>query len=784
MKKRLTLHFTLFSALLLFTAARSQPRGTVSGFVYDAETGEGLVGANVFLESTYIGSSTNSSGYYSLPRIAAGAYVLICQYIGYESHRSEITLQPRDNLRLNITLKPTTILTQEISVVADSVRTSVKLYRKPISKIQLRPKQIERIPQIVEADLLRSLHTMPGIASVSDFSSELYVRGGTPDQNLYLIDGTDVYNPEHLFGLFSTFNTDAIKSVEISKGGFGAEYGGRLSSVLDVTNLDGNRKEYTSKTSISLLSAKTTMQVPLGKIGALSGSIRRTYFDQTIAKTEALKNEDIPDYYFYDGHLKAYIDLGASDKLTIGTYKGYDDMEFQFDKDNPDSDEFLYDWGNTTASLRWTHIFSPVLFGNFWLTSSSFDSDFDFGPDINEVNDLDDRTFKGSFEYYHAQNLSFKTGFEYKRLHMLYRSEFPGGEVDVVQKPQHFALYLQSDWRPSPLLEIQSGLRYNRCSSNVRLHDIDPRLSLKYRLTETTNLKAALGSYHQYLFRIPRVFITDIWSSSDQYYNSAVSHHYIFGFQKEVAGDYEFELESYYKDYSNLYYYDPFFWVELRPREYNGAGEPLYRDTEGLFDRGQGHAYGLEMLLRKDSGILTGWFSATLGRVVSRVEGLNRNSNFVPRHDRTATVHLIGSLDLRNGWRRLRGRALADDGSSWRLGFGLVYATGQPLTTTSSIYLANQLPDQDFYHGYNLYPTSRNNFRLPPYARFDISLVWIKKFKNFRIEPFLQIFNAGNRKNVWFIEYEDELVDDRIIQNVDTTGMLPLLPSLGVNIVF
>ena len=763
--------------------AQNRTNGTISGFVFDEKTGEGLIGANVFLQNTYFGSSTNASGFYSIPKIDIGRYTLTCQYIGYETFTQDITLKPGGLLKIDIRLTPTEIVTQEVFVVADSERTSMKLYRKPISKISMSPRQIQNAPQVIEADLLRSLQTMPGIASVSDFSSELYVRGGTPDQNLYLVDGTDVYNPEHFFGLFSTFNTDAIKNVEFSKGGYGAEYGGRLSSVLNVTNLDGNRREYTGKASMSLLSAKTTMQLPLGKIGALSGSFRRTYFDQTIAKAKAFKDYNIPDYYFYDGHLKTFLDLGEADNLTISTYKGYDDLDFYFDENRQESEKVTYDWGNTTASIRWTHIFSPSMFGNFWLTHSDFDSYFGF-EDIDEDIDMDDQTIKGNIEYYFASNLNFKIGIENKFLRAAYKSNFPGGEVDVEQKPRHFSAFVQSEWRPTPLMEYQIGLRYNTCVNGVVLRDLDPRFSVKYRLTDTVNLKGAFGRYHQYLFRIPRAFITDIWASSDEYYADAKSNHYIVGFQKEVAQDFELEIESYYKHYDNLYFYDPFFYTDLTVKQYNKNGEPLYRDIEGLFYNGEGYSYGFEMLLRKDTGPITGWFSYTLGRARFKIIGVNQNRYFEPRHDRTSTLNLVANVDLNNTIRLIRGQAIKDDRNKWRIGFGLTYASGQPITTTSSVYVSSPLPDQDYYSGYNLYPTRRNNFRLPPYFRFDLSITYIQRYKNLRFEPYLQVYNVTNRRNVWFISYDDKFEDGKITQEIEPTQMLPIIPSVGVNLIF
>ncbi len=215
---------------------------------------------------------------------------MLCSYIGYQRFAREFSPGTGEDLKLDIVLEPEIIQSVETAVRVDSARTADTLFAKNISQVILKPRQINQIPQVAEADFLRSLQTLPGILSLSDFSSALYVRGGTPDQNIYMVDGSDGYNPEHAFGIFSTFNTDAIKQVELSKGGFGAESDGRLSSALDVTNLDGNREEFEGTTSISLLSTKSTLEMPLGGLGSLSGSLRRTYFDQAVGR----KIDDIP----------------------------------------------------------------------------------------------------------------------------------------------------------------------------------------------------------------------------------------------------------------------------------------------------------------------------------------------------------------------------------------------------------------------------------------------------------------------------------------------------------
>lgn len=275
MRKIITLLLAVFLPAL--SHAQSNPTAAVHGFVYDLSNGEALIGANVFLRENFRGSTTNLNGYFTIPRLTAGTYTLTCQYIGYKTYTQTVTVKAGEKKSVAIRLSPSTIEGEEIVITADSIPKIQQLFEKPVSKIELSGREINQIPFVAESDLLRSLQTLPGIVPLSDFSSELYVRGGTPDQNLYMIDGTDVYNPEHMFGLFSTFNTDAIKKVDISKGGFGAEYGGRMSSILNVTNLDGNRERFEGSASLGLLAARTTLQMPVGSFGSVSGSIRRTY---------------------------------------------------------------------------------------------------------------------------------------------------------------------------------------------------------------------------------------------------------------------------------------------------------------------------------------------------------------------------------------------------------------------------------------------------------------------------------------------------------------------------
>lgn len=776
MKKCLLLIITLIFVSFSLSAQQEVP-GSLSGFVYDISNKEALIGVNVYLPEATLGSATNTSGYYIIPKIPAGKYKAVCEYLGYRTITRTITIQDAEQKVIDFYLEMDAIEGEVLEVIADSIRISEKLYEKPISNVQLSARQINTIPQVAEADLLRTLQTLPGILPVSDFSTALYVRGGTPDQNLYLLDGTDVYNPEHAFGIFSTFNTDAIKHVEISKGGFGATYGGRLSSVLDVINLDGNREEFEGSASISLLSAKTTLQTPIGNRGAISGSIRRTYFDKTLRKSI----DEIPDYYFYDGNVKAFLDLDQKNKITLSVYGGRDVLNVIFNENASEQTGFKLNWGNTTGSVKWTKVFNPQLFSNFWVTGSRFSSDFDFGETVAvvEKNYVSDLTLKGNLEYHYSQHFHTKFGFEQKNLHVQYFQTFPGGKVDVDQRPEHYVIYGQTNLLPTQRWDFEFGLRYNYFASENNYQNWEPRFSAKYRLTETTNLRAATGIYHQYLHRIPRTFVSDIWSTANAFQQESASYHLIFGIQKEIAKDYQFEMEVYYKEYENIYSFNPTFNTELLVSEFNENGEPIYTQTRGLFNKGDGNSTGFELQLRKDVGIVSGWIGYSFVRTEFKYPEINKGNVFFPRHDRRSTINFVGNVDVKNAIRSLKKRAPDPKRGNWTMGFSFVYSSGQPITAPGSGYIIGSSPNAvERYVEY--YPAVINNFRLPAYARLDLSMIYTKQFKHWTIEPYLQIYNIGNRKNVWFIDYQY----DNGISDIQTVNMFPVLPTVGVNFRF
>lgn len=782
MKKHSLIFLSTVFILIYCNTFAQRGESTIGGFVYDSSTRESLIGANVTIKTINRGSNTNVSGYFVIPQLESGNYEIRVSYVGYKSITQNIILRPGENKRIDILLEPQDILAREVVVTADSSRTIDALFTKPVSKIEITPLQLNKVPQVIEADLLRTLQTIPGIVPISDFSSAIYVRGGTPDQNLFMVDGTDVYNPEHAFGLFSTFNTDAIKKVEVFKGAFSAQYGGRLSSVINITNNDGNRNKFEGKVSVSLLALNTTLQTPLGSFGSLSGSIRRTYMDQTLAKWI----KDVPDYYFIDGNLKAFFDLGQSDKLSVSFFGSKDALNFVLDKSRSESLGFDYIWGNQTGSVNWKKIFTPKIFGNIWLTFSHFYSDFSF-DDVQflEQNRINDLTFKGNIEYFYSDQLNFKFGFEHKNVNGGLNQNFSGGKVDVWKNRKLYSLYFSANWVPSIAWDIEAGIRGDYFISDIDFKNLDPRLTVKYRLTESSNLKFSTGIFHQYANRIPRLFFVSIWTTADEFTHGSSSNHFVFGYQRVLAEKFEFEIEAYYKDYKNIYTYNPTFLADLSPENYDENNLPVFRNSKGLFNRGDGKSYGIELIIRKDNGAVTGWAGYSFARTEHTIDRINQEEAFPPRHDRTHAINFVANFDLNNFLRELRDNQFIQTDKQWTLGLNFTYFSGQPITLPGSVYLANNSPDWDqTKNSLAIYPSAINAFRLPFYARLDFSLTYTIQYDGWSLAPYIQIFNTLNRKNVWFIRYKNTIEKNRVTQEVENVNMFPILPSIGMHVRF
>lgn len=784
-----------FATLVSSVNAQAKKTSTVSGFVYDKSSGETLIGATVSVTGTSQGKTittgafTNNNGYFVISDVPVGRDTVRVNYAGYEQSRTVITVTEKQSGILKLFLKQSSYKVGEVVVTGNHTSVAQRAFDRPVSTMSLTAQQVNSIPKVVEADLLRALQSMPGITSLSDFSSAIYVRGGTPDQNLYLIDGAEIYDPEHAFGIFSTFNTDAIKKVEVSKGGFGPQYDDRLSSVIDVIDKDGNRNHFEGTLDVSLIAANLTLSVPLGSLGSISGSIRRTYIDQTYAKID----KNIPPYYFYDGNLKAFLQLSYRDNLTLSYFKSGDNLNFQTERGNPQSPSILIDWGNTLGSINWKHLFNDKLFSNFYLTYSGFSSNFNITQVANvaETNPLNDYTAREALTYYASNQLTLDAGAEYKRVNLSYNQNSSSGLIDLSSNSHETSTYANIEWQPDPLWQIDAGLRFENFQSDTTYTHFDPRFSVKYRLSTNSSLKFATGVYHQYMDAVERPFLSSIWMPAGKRPYDSQAEHFILGYERQIGDILDFETDAYYKSYKNIYVFNYNVGAEIPPSYYRADGTPVYTSPQDVFTRGDGNSYGLELLLRKDVGAVTGWISYSLARTNVTFDGTNQGASFVPRWDRTSIVNFVLNGNVNSIFSGRWNEAPPKSSSSWLLGLNFVFTTGQPITLPSSAYFINTLPAWDNYGatgkqlpGYKLYPGTIDSYTLPDYIRLDLSITWQKDFGTWSLSPYLQIFNIGDRKNVWFIEYSSSEQNGAIAQTISPVNQLPFLPSLGVTIKF
>ncbi|MCA1803217.1 MAG: TonB-dependent receptor [Rhodothermaceae bacterium] len=405
------------------TQAFGQERASISGYVTESTTGETILGANVYLKDTSSGSVTNNSGYYIISGIRQGSYTVVWSFIGYEEVQRAITFEPGQSLRVDVELTPSNLSLQELVVEADALGDD----RQSIGSAQVTTKLVKQVPAVLQADVFRSIQLLPGIKAASDFSSGLYIRGGSPDQTLILLDRTTVYNPTHFFGFFSTFNPDAIKDIRLYKGAYPAEYGGRLGSVVDIYNKDGNRNNMAGTLSIGLLSSRASIEGPYSK-GSYMLAFRRSTLEPVLA---VLRNQvdNVPDaFYFYDINGKINFDADANNRVSVAFYSGVDDVKFPIGEDL----RFNLNYGNRTLSTTWTRILSPTVFANLTLTGSNYFSTplFEFGgTDFERSNTVNDLSVKSDFEWMPNSVHSVRSGIWAGHLTLNLKDRFDGLET-------------------------------------------------------------------------------------------------------------------------------------------------------------------------------------------------------------------------------------------------------------------------------------------------------------------------------------------------------------------
>ena len=742
--------------VLAAPAARAQQQAALSGFVTDAATGETLLLANVVLAGTSHGAATNAAGYYTLAGLEPGTYTLVATYLGYRDHRQEVTLVPGERRRLDLTLPPDDVAIGEVVVEAEREEEGEA---RDIGVAQLRIQQVKQLPTGFEADVFRALQLLPGVKASSDFSSGLYIRGGGPEQTLILLDRTVVYGPSHFFGLFSMFNPDAIKDVRLYKGAYPAEYGGRLGSVVDIYNKDGNRQEIQGGLSVGLLASRAYAEGPYSR-GSWMLAVRRSTLESVLA---AMRGADgVPDrFYFYDVNGKVNFDATPDDRFSVAFYTGQDALDLPF----LDGAHFDVAYGNRAISANWTHLFSSRLFSNFTLTASRYHSEPELelaSTEIDRENNVYDVSAKGDFELIPNGRHSLKAGFWTGNFTMHLNDWFDARQTLAYRiRTFYGTAYVQETYRPTSRWMIQAGLRMNYFERGdyVRL---EPRLALEHRPAADLRLQLGYGRYHQFLSLITSDLSGfDIWVATAEGVRPAYGDQLVAGIKAAVGPRLHVDAEAYYRTMKDLFELDPFISDASAPSRPGSAA----RDYERLFHFGEGFAYGTEWLVEKPGGRLNGALGYTFGVTRRRFRGFEQGALFAPKYDRTHDVSLVAGYDL---------------GRAWRLTGVFTYATGQAYTEPDGRY---RFVDYPFANDVKeVVKGGFNGARLPPYHRLDLGLTKRGRFFGFAdYELQLQVINAYARRNTWFYFFEFE---DDAVTRTDVPQIPFPIPSLAFSLEF
>tara|TARA_B100000315_G_scaffold95986_1_gene88182 strand:- start:5536 stop:7806 length:2271 start_codon:yes stop_codon:yes gene_type:complete len=744
---------------LLVSFAFTQESGTVFGYVYDEQSREGLPGTNVYLYDTEFGTATDIDGYFVISGIPKGEYEFIVSFLGYVTQKHSLIIRSSEKIKKEIELTLETVELQSVEVSAERIERKVNFQT---SRVRLNMRQMKSVSRLGEADLMRSLQSLPGVLTETEFSTGLVIRGGNTDQNLILLDGITVYNPSHLGGVFSNFIMDAVKEADLLKGGFNAEYGGRLSAVLNVRSREGNQKKFTGKTSISLISAKTTLEGPLGK-GAWLASARRTYFDWVFKGTEIY----FP-YYFYDlqGHI--FQDITKNDRISISWYTGLDNLSW---------DEFLINtsWGNKTFSLNYRKLFNEKLVSHWMLATSRFDILFGLGGGggINEEDFIKDRTLRSDWTYFYSQKRQFKWGIELKDLSFQYRATFMDSIIfNTEQTPLEGAAYLKMKrWFANRII-VESGLRMMYYSNHQTNWYFDPRLSIKFLLTEDRYINFSTGIYHQFMEAIQDDYypkILDAWFAIDRSVYPASATQTVLGFEEYFGSTYRIQVETYYKTMENMMTF-----VDTRSTVDEIVSDSVLSDLVIL---GDGYAYGAELFFQKEYGKLNGWVAYSY----SVSKKILKEKEYYTNWDRSHAFNIVANYQINNKW---------DMNLRW------TWQSGQPYTPIHGYYIQVLPFDSDPF--YRPIPGERNSDRYPNYDRLDFGAV--RHFSLWGLEGdfFIQIINAYWKKNVFRYLYhfgdtqngidddgdkEIDEDDEGVPQKMKIDGF-PIVPTIGVTFEF
>ncbi|PJJ58801.1 TonB-dependent receptor [Hymenobacter chitinivorans] len=777
-------------------AARAQQPGklTISGYVRDQATGENLIGVAVMNPATGQGTATNNYGFYSLTLPAASDSLrLFVSYLGYEKGR--FAVKAERNVSHDFRLRPLSAEIAGVEVVGAKEEKIAQSTR--MGTINVPIAQIKTLPALFgETDVLKVLQLLPGVQSGGEGTSGLYVRGGSPDQNLILLDGTPVYNAAHLFGFFSVFNADALNNVELIKGGFPARYGGRLSSVLDISMKEGNMQEFHGEGAIGIVASKLTLEGPIKKdTASFIISARRTYIDLLARPliNLALANEGIPfderptvGYFFHDLNGKLNWKVSRRDRLYLSAYTGYDKFYGRYNDKNDDGTYYKENdglgWGNLTAALRWNHVLNDRLFMNTHFTYSKYQFNVGIAQETKLLDNGQPRVEKFALRYLsNIRDLSLKADLDYVPNpdhyirfggQYILHSFRPGalqvkgeGAADIESGVQTLAseasLYAEDDYRLTDRLKVNAGLRLNSFLVDNKVYpSVEPRLAARFLLTEDWALKASYARTTQYIHLLTNSGIglpTDLWVPATAKVKPQRAQQLSLGAARSLqhkGEEYELSLEAYYKPMQNL--------IEYREgASFLGTTDSKWQDK---VTSGQGWAYGAEVFLQKKSGRTTGWIGYTLAWSNRKFAELNQGQLYPYKYDRRHDASLV---------------IVHKFSSTFTLSGTWVYGTGNATTLSEGRF---RLAPNEQYEEYG----PRNSYRMRAYHRLDLDLSKTKKKKWGEVVNSFSLYNAYSRRNPYYMylarDYDYQTGQNKSVYK--QISLFPIIPSFSKSFKF
>lgn len=758
--------------------AQNATKFTLSGTITDGTTGETLIGATV-QSTSGDGAISNEYGFYSLT-LPAGQYTFKVAYLGYVTATYNLNLSK--NQQLNTTLSEQTIILGAVEINARKSDESISQPLMGVEKINM--SEWKSLPMLMgERDVLKTIQLLPGVKSAGEGNSGFYVRGGAADQNLILLDEAPVYNASHLLGFFSTFNADAVKDATLYKGSMPAQYGGRVSSVLDIKMNDGNNQAFNVSGGIGLISSKLNVEGPLQK-GKSSFLVtgRRTYLDLLLA-TSPKSKEQSNILYFYDLNAKVNYQIDSRNRLFVSGYFGRDVLKFG-------NNSFGVNWGNTTATMRWNHLFNNQLFSNTSLIYSNYDNRIAIKFGANDFlisSRIKDFNFKQDFQWFPDANHTIKYGFQIIN-HTITPSSVNASESsDLVgnnDAQRRFSLesaaFISHDWKVLKNLNILYGFRLSdfavlgagdfytydtegHITSTTRYgqgalvkHYLipEPRLAASYQLNQQSSFKLGYARSSQFLHLLSNSTAsnpTDLWMPSTNNVKAEIADQVSLGWFRNFGPEsqFEFSVETYYKALQNQ--------IDYR----NGAEIQGSSNPEADLLYGSGRAYGLELLLKKKLGKLKGWIGYTLARTERKIPGINDGHYYPAKQDRTHDLSVVAIYQLN---------------SRWQLSGTWVYYTGNAVTFPSGKYEVNGTT--------TYYYSERNGHRMPNYHRLDLGATYlVQKSKRFESEWAFSVFNAYNRMNAYSITFRDSEAKPGTTEAVKT-ALFGIIPSVSWNFKF